>query len=790
MAPGVAPAPITLDLSAAALLAVLHRGGAAGYYWRPKGAGSTWFGAGAPPAPPAYEDVYFGVHPATAMGRPGQRSTTATVAALACLYAEFDAKDFTGGKAESLSHVEALAPPPSAVVDSGGGYHCYWLLSEPWLIHNEDERQRARELQARWVEVVGGDRASRDLVRMLRVPGTLNSKYHPPRPVILLRLDLDAHYDLDALERHVRARLPPLPPPPIMPAQVGSLAPANNSGSVKELIAAFNHEHPAEQLLAAYGATRTRAGWACTCGVNHSHETQIGVLSGGRLVFFSPRCAWAPARTDRNGRPIADSFDLFTIVEHGGDKAAALRALRTAGSTRPNNFPSAPVDRDRRETDAAQAEARRRDALQKRETRRHEAATTLQAVRDRAAKDGTLTPCERAVLLALLDVAGERDWCRPSKARLCAMSSYALGSVKRALMRLEARDYFSSQGDGGRSTDTAIRTFLRGSSPPPDAPQFLRGSSTDDVSGCSYVDHAASLMIPESVGIQEQDIYSKASEAGASSHTGSPAAALVAPSAAYEVDEWAALLANRDAAPPLLDPAARAAWDVQDGLCDISPAGRPEVQQAAAEEESAIAADEARILAYRATWREMPPPASRELPPEEDETVAFPGGASFDPNASCVEPFDLDAHWVQRTRTDASRVPDLVAQPVAPLVVFVSRAQIDPDHRRRISELTSKAQFCRHKARVATSRAQRRWARREVERLSYQVQALKAEQVAVSAEYARRTARCATEASADTGHPPVLASPAFSVVQNTLFSYVHETPIGGGSEEWKRRGGS
>jgi hypothetical protein len=646
---------------------------------------------------------------------------------------------------------------------------------------------------------------------------------------------------------------PPLPEPeprqptPVRPATLPTTVCAE---SVPALIAAFNREHPPEALLAAYGAVRKPSGWACGCGVAHTHPTQLDVTSGGRIVFFSSRCGWAPRRTDRNGRPVADSFDLFTIVEHGGDKAAALRALRAAGPARPPNFPTTPTDGDRRGGEEAQAEARRKEAARKREARRREAATTLQAVRDRAADDASLTPCERAVLLALLGVAGERDWCRPSKARLCELSGYALGSVKRALMRLEARGYFASQGDGGRSSDTAIRTFLRGSStaevePPflrgsyageldghfyvdhagpalirevaddreqataPTAgeggrsldglagapnhqiqpaadPRFLRGSSVEQEDGRCYVDHHDPRMIHESVGIQEHSTTLMAGEggpwlddlAGDSDRWACP----VDPLPACGPDEWAALLASQEPAPAPLDPAALAAWQVEGGLCEVH-AGELG-GEVAGDEEAAIAADEARILAYRASRR------NATVAPHSDGggRVSFPGGASFDPEACCVEPFDPAAHWAQlqharERESEREHGSDEPGELEPPSLVLVPRAQIDPDHRRRIAQLTSKAQFCRHKATTAASRAQRRWARQEAERLFHQVRLLKAEQVSVSPELARQLA---AQASTPTAAAPARhrgpASPALGFVQGDLFGHAHKALAGGAAD--------
>lgn len=212
---------ITLDPDFEALLTHLHRGGQAGYYWR-KGQGSTWWNGGSPPALPARNDVYFGVHPATAAGERGERTTLASVTALNSLFAEFDAKDFAGDKSLALAHVHQLEFSPSAIVDSGGGFHCYWLIDQPFVLDSDAARERARELQARWVAFVGGDTGAKDLARVLRVPGTFNTKYSPAQPVAFVRCELDLLYELDELAALIPP--PPPPPPPAAPATVARSA--------------------------------------------------------------------------------------------------------------------------------------------------------------------------------------------------------------------------------------------------------------------------------------------------------------------------------------------------------------------------------------------------------------------------------------------------------------------------------------------------------------------------------------------------------------------------------------
>jgi hypothetical protein len=97
---------------------------------------------------------------------------------------------------------------PTAVVCSGGGFHCYWLLDEPFMLDTDDARTRAVDVQARWVTFVGGDKAAKDIARVLRRPVTLNYKYEPARPVTLYDVDYELVYTLDALQ----AALPPVPP--------------------------------------------------------------------------------------------------------------------------------------------------------------------------------------------------------------------------------------------------------------------------------------------------------------------------------------------------------------------------------------------------------------------------------------------------------------------------------------------------------------------------------------------------------------------------------------------------
>lgn len=79
-------------------------------------------------------------------------------------------------------------PQPSALVISGGGWHVYWISETP--LTPGEWRPYAEGLKALLIrEGVKCDAGlTTDCARLLRVPGTLNHKYSPPRLVELVHL--------------------------------------------------------------------------------------------------------------------------------------------------------------------------------------------------------------------------------------------------------------------------------------------------------------------------------------------------------------------------------------------------------------------------------------------------------------------------------------------------------------------------------------------------------------------------------------------------------------------------
>ncbi len=148
-------------------------------------------------------------------------------------------------------------------------------------------------------------------------------------------------YDLDDADQFsmgaaCAAALPKNPAPPeppkverILHRMQDTLRLASRNGPSP--IAQFNAAHKPEDLIEQYGGRRTRDGWTCNCGVQHSHTTQLQVLSGGGIVSYSPDCRWAPHYT--SGK-VQDAFGLYCLVEHGGRVKDAVKALLPAPEPR------------------------------------------------------------------------------------------------------------------------------------------------------------------------------------------------------------------------------------------------------------------------------------------------------------------------------------------------------------------------------------------------------------------------------------------------------------------------
>lgn len=152
----------------------------------------------------ANENVYvcMGLQAKSGHKRKG-RGLAKHTEAITCLWADID---FSFGEIhkkpnlpptekDALELAGEISLKPSVVVHSGHGLQCYWLLSNPWMLTDEAERNHAADVAYGWVNSLQQIAAARgwmidsvgDLARVLRVPGTTNLKDPgEPLPVKIL----------------------------------------------------------------------------------------------------------------------------------------------------------------------------------------------------------------------------------------------------------------------------------------------------------------------------------------------------------------------------------------------------------------------------------------------------------------------------------------------------------------------------------------------------------------------------------------------------------------------------
>jgi len=143
-------------------------------------------------------DVYFGVNP-----RVGKRGKKENVHYVTAFHAEVDyGTDGHKKKSDYETYDEAIKaitnfkPQPTLINLSGGGLHCYWVLSAP-VKTDEIGVKELESINKYFLNQLGGDKGTHNLDRVLRIPGTYNFKLADnPRKVRVVQKDGPV-YDID-----------------------------------------------------------------------------------------------------------------------------------------------------------------------------------------------------------------------------------------------------------------------------------------------------------------------------------------------------------------------------------------------------------------------------------------------------------------------------------------------------------------------------------------------------------------------------------------------------------------
>jgi hypothetical protein len=136
-------------------------------------------------------DVYFGLGLSNHDYGEHKRCQAADVAGIPGFWVDIDClcglhdKKNLPAKEEALKIIEGVYKP-SMIVDTVGGYHCYWLFNEILLFDAADERQKVGRLLNDFQNYLKNTAKNRgweldkthDLSRVLRVPGVISTKYN------------------------------------------------------------------------------------------------------------------------------------------------------------------------------------------------------------------------------------------------------------------------------------------------------------------------------------------------------------------------------------------------------------------------------------------------------------------------------------------------------------------------------------------------------------------------------------------------------------------------------------
>jgi P4 family phage/plasmid primase-like protien len=126
------------------------------------------------------------------------RRAKETLAELVCIHVDIDWKDFDLSPAEIGARVRELRLQPTFIVLSGNGMHLYWLLKE--ALPAPESIERVEGVLRLAAHHLGGDPQVCEVSRLMRLPGSHNSKKSGWTEVRVITSRPALRYDIDELE--------------------------------------------------------------------------------------------------------------------------------------------------------------------------------------------------------------------------------------------------------------------------------------------------------------------------------------------------------------------------------------------------------------------------------------------------------------------------------------------------------------------------------------------------------------------------------------------------------------
>lgn len=136
------------------------------------------------------KDVYFGCST-----RDGHGGAKENVLEIPSVWVDIDFKDIP--EEDAINRIKDAPLMPTYIVRSGGGFHCYWKLTEPC---GKDDMERVESVMRRLVYYYDGDGSGAEIARILRLPGTKNYKPKYETPTVSYKHTCKTEYELCQFE--------------------------------------------------------------------------------------------------------------------------------------------------------------------------------------------------------------------------------------------------------------------------------------------------------------------------------------------------------------------------------------------------------------------------------------------------------------------------------------------------------------------------------------------------------------------------------------------------------------
>ncbi len=143
----------------------------------------------------------YGVYFAPCLRRE-KKGSAASAALVPALWVDVDCDGDPHKRDKGLVKLREFEPAPSIILDSGGGWHGYWLLDEPFALETDEHRQKIAHILYGLFAALDGDEAYvKSVASVMRLPESINTK--PQRgnaPVQVVEWQPDRRYPLTCFD--------------------------------------------------------------------------------------------------------------------------------------------------------------------------------------------------------------------------------------------------------------------------------------------------------------------------------------------------------------------------------------------------------------------------------------------------------------------------------------------------------------------------------------------------------------------------------------------------------------